>query len=40
MFSDTLEEFDQSEESVVNLMEEYAAAEKPEYINWGAADDQ
>ena len=40
MFSDTLEEFDQSEESVINLMEEYAAAEKPEYINWGAADDQ
>jgi tubulin gamma len=40
MFSDSLEEFDQSEESVLNLMEEYAAAEKPEYINWGAADDQ
>jgi hypothetical protein len=30
----------ESEESVINLMEEYAAAEKPEYINWGAADDQ
>lgn len=40
MFRDTLEEFDQAEESVLNLMEEYAAAEKPEYINWGAADDQ
>ena len=40
MFRDTLEEFDQAEESVLNLMEEYAAAEKPDYINWGAADDQ
>ena len=39
MFSESLHEFDEAEESVVKLMDEYAAAEKPDYIDWGAADD-
>ena len=40
MFKDSLEEFDSAEESVVKLMEEYAAAEKEDYISWGMAEDQ
>ena len=35
-----MEEFDQSEETVRKLVEEYAAAEKSDYIEWGAEDDQ
>ena len=40
IFSDGLEEFDQAEECVVKLIEEYEAAEKEDYINWGASEDQ
>ena len=39
IFSDSLEEFDHAEETVRSLIDEYAAAEKPDYINWGAEDD-
>lgn len=35
VFSDDLSEFDSSEEVVKNLIEEYSAAEKPSYVNWG-----
>ena len=35
MFADGLEEFDDSREVVTNLIEEYKAAEKPDYISWG-----
>lgn len=30
-----MEEFDHSEEIVRNLIEEYAAAEKNDYVSWG-----
>ena len=39
IFSDSYEEFDHSEEAVRKLIEEYAAAEKEDYINWGATED-
>ena len=39
IFSDGFEEFDLAEESVIKLIEEYEAAEKEDYINWGAAED-
>jgi hypothetical protein len=34
-----LQEFDDSEETVRNLIEEYEAAEKPDYIEWGAMEE-
>ncbi|CAD7948379.1 unnamed protein product [Amoebophrya sp. A25] len=37
MFSDSLEEFDVSKETVLSLSEEYKAAETEEYIRWGGA---
>jgi len=39
IFSDSLEEFDHAEETVRRLIEEYAAAEKESYIEWGANED-
>ena len=39
IFSDSLEEFDHAEETVRKLVEEYAAAEKESYIDWGQNDD-
>jgi tubulin gamma len=39
IFADNLDEFDDSDEVVRNLIEEYAAAEKADYINWGNDDD-
>ena len=39
VFSDSLEEFDHAEETVRRLVEEYAAAEKESYIDWGATED-
>lgn len=39
IFSDSLEEFDHAEETVRKLIEEYAAAEKESYIDWGATED-
>ena len=35
MFSDNLDEFDQSREAVLAVSEEYRAAETEEYVNWG-----
>ena len=35
MFSDTLDEFDNSREIVQQLAEEYKASETLEYVNWG-----
>eukprot|EP00727_Mastigamoeba_balamuthi_P013124 m51a1_g8434 putative gamma tubulin (449) ;mRNA; r:356324-358303 len=35
MFSDSLDEFQDSREVVQNLVAEYRAAETPEYLNWG-----
>jgi tubulin gamma len=40
IFQDNLDEFDIAEESVIKLVEEYEAAEKEDYINWGAAEDE
>lgn len=34
-----MEEFDHSEETVRRLIEEYAAAEKPDYIDWGSTEE-
>jgi hypothetical protein len=39
IFADSLEEFDHTEETVRRLIEEYAAAEKIDYIDWGAAEE-
>jgi tubulin gamma len=39
IFEDNLDEFDSSDEVVKNLIDEYAAAEKMDYINWGNDDD-
>lgn len=39
IFEDNLDEFDSSDEVVKNLIEEYAAAEKMDYINYGNSDD-
>jgi len=38
-FANGLEGFDEAEEACIQLMEEYAAAEKPDYITWGASED-
>lgn len=35
LFQDSLEEFDNAEEVVRSLVDEYAAAEKADYIEWG-----
>jgi tubulin gamma len=35
MFSDSLDEFDSSKETVMQLIDEYKACESPEYINYG-----
>lgn len=35
LFQDSLEEFDNSEEVVRSLVEEYEAAERSDYIEWG-----
>jgi tubulin gamma len=35
IFRDNLDEFDDSKEIVEQLIEEYKAAEKPDYIDWG-----
>ena len=35
LFKDNLDEFDNAEEVVRNLVEEYAAAEGSDYIEWG-----
>jgi hypothetical protein len=34
MFSDTLDEFDDSRQVVQDLIEEYEACETPEYVNY------
>ena len=39
MFSDNLDEFDDSRDVVASLRDEYLCAETPEYINWGGIDD-
>lgn len=39
VFAESYEEFDHSEETVRRLIEEYAAAENEDYINWGAMED-
>ena len=35
MFSDNLDEMDDSREVVQNLVDEYVAATKPDYLTWG-----
>jgi hypothetical protein len=40
MFKDGLEGFDQAEEACNQLIDEYQAAEKDDYISWGASEDQ
>jgi len=34
MFSDSLEEFDAAREAVASLVDEYGAAETPDYCNY------
>jgi len=40
MFSDGLEEFDNSKEVVTELIDEYKACERPDYINYGLPTDK
>ena len=40
LFQDSLDEFDDAEEIVKNLVEEYKAAETDSYIEWGQANDK
>lgn len=40
MFQDSLDEFDHAQEVVVNLSDEYKAAEGEDYIKWGLLSDQ
>lgn len=35
MFQDSLDEFDDSREVVASLIDEYRAAERPDYVSWG-----
>ena len=35
MFSDGLEEFDNAREVVTNMIEEYKASEREDYVTWG-----
>eukprot|EP00455_Lapot_gusevi_P052697 TRINITY_DN8062_c0_g1_i4.p1 TRINITY_DN8062_c0_g1~~TRINITY_DN8062_c0_g1_i4.p1 ORF type:complete len:466 (+),score=90.15 TRINITY_DN8062_c0_g1_i4:76-1473(+) len=37
MFSDGLDEFDNAREIVASLIDEYKAADTPNYVNWGSA---
>jgi tubulin gamma len=37
MFSDTLDEFDDSRQVVQDLIEEYEACETPDYVNYVSA---
>jgi tubulin gamma len=37
MFHDSLDEFDHARETVVDLMEEYRACERPDYVDFGMA---
>jgi tubulin gamma len=37
MFQDSLDEFDHARETVVDLMEEYRACERPDYVEYGMA---
>jgi hypothetical protein len=39
MFSDTLDEFDDSRQVVQDLIEEYEACETPDYVNYVSAID-
>lgn len=39
IFSESLQEFDDSEETVRNLIEEYEAAESQNYLDWGAMEE-
>lgn len=40
MFSDTLHEFESSEEVVTKLVEEYKASEKKNYLSWGVEEEK
>lgn len=39
IFQNGLEEFEDAENSVCKLIDEYEAAEKEDYISWGAQED-
>ena len=39
LFQDSLDEFDDAEEIVRSLIDEYKAAETENYIDWGQAND-
>mgnify|MGYP000639855273 CR=1 FL=1 len=36
IFKDNLDEFDESRESLQQLVDEYTAATKPDYLSWGS----
>ena len=38
MFADSLDEFDHARETVQNLVDEYAACERPDYVDFGCMD--
>ncbi len=39
VFENNMDEFDNAQETVVKLIDEYEAAEKEDYVTWGASDD-
>lgn len=39
LFENNFDELDEAAESVTKLIEEYEAAEKEDYISWGAQED-
>ena len=40
IFQDNLDEFDDAEETVRGLVDEYAAAERQDYIEWGEEEEK
>jgi tubulin gamma len=38
MFADSLDEFDHARETVQNLVDEYRACERPDYVDFGCMD--
>jgi tubulin gamma len=40
LFQDSLDEFNEAEEVVRGLVDEYAAAERQDYIEWGEEEEK
>jgi tubulin gamma len=40
MFADSLDEFDHARETVQNLVDEYRACERADYVDFGCGEDE